>query len=286
MSSRFFRRSSYILAATALLTLAACGAGTTSDTGGGSGSSYVSWSGNENGTEVLDANGNSYKFDSADGCMYGTHTSVGPSGFCLTPTSSGYAFYGPTNCSNPGSNSLCNTASFTVVLTNEPVSGCMAVLTAGNSSSVTAKALAVTSNGNGFNIQSDTTATAFTVYWNGYVPICGGSNPYQGSYTLAVTGPTFGPSEGCDIDTNVGGTFTIDSGGVINNDKGATGIIKSDGKGDFYVNTFDPIYGGSGVAHITIDSVTKNSSGKWVLSGTNYPFCVGYDANPWTLTQT
>ena len=287
MSSAFVRRLIYLAAATALSILAACGSGTSSSTGGGgSGSSYVSWNGSDNGTEVLDANGNVYQFDAADGCMYGTHSGVGPSGFCLTTSGSGYASYGPTNCSNPGGNSLCNTASFAVVLTNDSVSGCRAVLTAGNSSSVTAKVLAVTSTGNGFNIQSSTTATAFTVYWNGDVPICGGSNSYQGSYTLAVTAPTFGPSEGCAIDTSVGGTFTIDSGGVIDNEKGATGLIKSDGTGTVYVNTVDPIQGGGGVATATVTAATRNGSGKWVMSGTNYPYCVGYDSNPWTLTQS
>lgn len=276
-----------LISTVTLLTLAACGSSSSSSDGGGSGTTYVSWPGNSNGSVVQDANGNGYRFDDSDGCMFGTSSNVGPQGFCLTSGGSGYLHYGPTNCSNPGNNSLCDTASFAVVLTNDPGgAGCIAVLTAGDSSSVTALSLAVTNTGNGFNIQSGKTAAAFTVYWNGLVPICGGSNPFEGSYTLDVTPPSLGSGSGCELDTLTAGTYTIDSGGVIDDDKGeSSGTIKSDGTGSFGVTTVDPIQGGSSVTTISIASATKNASGKWVLSGTDFPFCVGFNANPWTLTQ-
>ena len=281
--SRFISHALLVLV---ILTTASCG-GSSSSTdnngggggGGGGGSSFLAWSGNVNNTIVEDANGNAFKFDASNGCMFGANTLVGPSGFCLTPAGSSYAAYGATNCSNPSSNSLCNTATFDVMLTDNPGgSGCISVLSAGGANILTAQALAVTDTGSGFNIQAGTSAGAFTVYWNGYVPVCGGSSDYQGNYTYASTG-VLPPGTGCTQQFNspaLPGTFvTIDSGGVIDHDGAEIiGVIADGGTGSF---TAQDVFGGA--LKFTITSVT-GSSGSWVISGTGGD-CTG----SWSLTQ-
>ncbi|MGD0445753.1 MAG: hypothetical protein ABSA39_17600 [Edaphobacter sp.] len=102
--------------------------------------STQSFTGSSNGTTVLDANGNEFYFSSSNGCMYQATSNDGPTGFCLTASassSSGFAAYGPTNCTNPTTNSDCDVASFAVALTNNPVNSqeCIAVLTTGSATS-------------------------------------------------------------------------------------------------------------------------------------------------------
>lgn len=268
-----------MIGAAALLALAACGSGSSSSSNSGGGSGFITWSGSVNGNLVEDANGNDYQFDQSDGCMFGANTSVGPQGFCLTASGGGYAHYGATNCSNPGNNSLCNTASFNVMNTDNPAGGgCIAVLAAGGANTLTAQVLSVSNTGSGFDIQAGTRAGAFTVYWNGFVPVCGGSNPYEGTYQYGSTG-VLAPGTGCTQQFNNVGAgsnpVTIDSGGVINQDAAEfSGTISSTGTGGFSAASV-----GGGTLGFTITGATK-TSGKWVISGTGGD-CTG----SWSLTQ-
>lgn len=282
MSAQRVRRlSCSILAAALLALIAACGSSSSSssDNGGDSSPSFVSWTGSVNDTLVLDANGNDFKFDASDGCMFGANTAVGPAGFCLTVIGSGYAASGATNCSDPANNSLCDTGTFKVLLTDNPAGGgCIAVLSAGAAGSVTAQVLAVSNTGSGFDIQTGTSAGAFTVHWNGFVPICGGSNQYAGSYQYASTG-VLGPGIGCTQQfNNVGAAnnlTSIDSGGVINNDSAEfSGLIAAAGTGSFTAQGTS-----GGTLTFTINSVSQ-AGGKWTIAGTGGD-CTG----SWSLTQ-
>ena len=265
------------------LLLAGCGGSSTSGSGPTqpSASSELSWSGSANGTSVLDANGISYYFSAKTGCMFNQSNNYGPANFCLSPSTaqtSGFAYYGPTGCTNPTNNSACDSGSFAVVLTNNPSgTGCIAVLSSGTATSATGEALAVTNVTGGFDILTSTTATAFTAYWNGMVPICGGSSPYVGTYT----GTAPASSTYCHIvEGQFGGTttpcavnFTIDSGGVINAQKPASGLggisgsIAANGTGQ-YVSFWTTTNLGTQQSNDVIASATKNSNGKWVLAVT------------------
>jgi len=181
--------------------LAGCGvhSGSPSTTPTPSPDSDLSWANSANGTTVLDSSGTPYYFSAATGCMYNKNSKVGPDNFCLTPSTSqstGYTYYGATGCTNPGSNSACNTATFDVLLTNNPSgTGCIAVLGNGTSSpTVLAAYLSVVENNNSFAISGIQdlngyvgavvpSATGYKTYWNGAIPDCGGSNTYAGTYT-------------------------------------------------------------------------------------------------------
>ena len=246
----------------AFLLLAACsGGGGSSSSGGGA---WLIWNNSGNGTIVLDANGNQYEFQATNGCMYLRNGNVGPANFCLTTDASsqtGYANYGATNCSSPSSNSNCNTASFDVVLTTNPSgSGCIAVLGNGGATSVVVYPLSVTSgsvNQPGFSIQQVTSASSFTLYWNGIIPICGGNNPYVGNYLF---------EGGSFIGNNA--IVTVDSGGVIDYNGGvddqASGSINSNGSGGF---TSYGAFPAQQWFTCTINNAAKNANGLWVISG-------------------
>ena len=262
--------------------LAGCGGSSSSSTPPPTSSNAeLSWQGSSNGTYVMDANGISYYFSAKTGCMFSKSNNSGPANFCLTPTTaqtSGYAYYGATGCTNPTNNSACDSGSFAVVLTNNPLgTGCIAVLSSGTATSATGEALAVTSVTGGFDVLTSTTASAFTAYWNGMVPICGGSSPYVGTYTGTapasstychiVEGQFSGPTTACTVN------FTIDSGGVINAQKPANGLggisgsITANGTGQ-YVSFWTTTNLGTQQSNDTISSATKNSNGKWVLAVT------------------
>jgi hypothetical protein len=293
LCASFARRAGPLLG---IVALTGCGP----DGGSGGDNGYLSWANSDNGTVVLDAHGNNYQFSASNGCMYSQSSHEGPSGFCLTSSSAGgYAAYGATNCSNSTTNSYCDAASFHVVLTNDPLksSGCIAVLVSGGSQSVTGPALAVTSVSGGFDVQT-ATPSAYTAYWNGTAPICGGSSEYAGSYVGTSTtsssgsssgsgggssGPTPVPT-GCAPDFSSSSfTFTVDSGGIINDDSSKiTGTITSGGTGSFtspggltYINE-------SCTVTVDITGATKNPSGKWVLSASFTGDALG---NPFSATQ-
>ena len=275
-----------------LLGLPACGVLNTPETGNGGdgGGSYLSWAQNDNGTAVLDANGNRFGFDAITGCMYLESTGIGPQGFCLTSTSApANTATGPTNCITPSMNTVCNVAGFEVVLTPDPANhtGCIAVLSTAQSTTVgdaiRTLPLSVAISGNNVAITSSASATAYTVYAGlsgGTVPICGGSNPYAGSYagtipanTSAYCGLINGEFEppstpSCSI------SFTVDSGGNIYYLASSgppsmgfgsiEGTIASNGMGTFY-SWWTTTNLGTYQATEPINSAAKNSSGKWVL---------------------
>lgn len=254
--------------------LVACGNGKGISTSSSNGSNAsLTWVDNTNGNIVIDASGNQYIFSSASGCMYLKNNSEGPENFCLSAdasSSTGYANYGATNCSNPSSNTDCNTAGFDVVLTNNPSGkGCIAVLGNGGANAIAVNPLSITSgsvNQSGFLIQSVKIATAFILYDEasyspgnlGLIPICGGSNPYAGTYLYEASG--YCPSP--DIASNE--TLTIDSGGIIFSAADDTwGVITSSGSGSFDDNF--PNRGG--FVH-TFTGATKGANNLWMLSGT------------------
>lgn len=288
------KRHMTVLSAALLLGLAYdCGGGGSST--GPSGASYLNWAGSDNGAVVLDANGNGYHFDVSNGCMLSVTLGNGPAGFCLTSSSgssTGFAAYGPTNCSNPSSNSLCNSAGFDVVPTIDPSkpSGCIAVLGNGSATSAVELPLAVTavSGGTQYNITTDKAPSAFAAYWNGLIPLCG-SNTYAGSYAGTVPfGNTnwLASGTGCIRSTTSVNTaqlqLTIDGGGIINNNSAKiTGLIASTGNGRFTAPTVYAPGDTTCVPTYTITMTSRNGSGKWVLSGT-WAFA-GFDT---TFTET
>lgn len=260
----------FLVALISFLILAACGGGggnsASNSTGGTSGGiTWLTWVGSANGQFVLDAAGNKYQFDAANGCMYLANNAVGPANFCLTADSAsatGYASYGPTNCSNPGTNTSCNTATFDVMLTNNPTgTGCIAVLGNGGANSVYANTLSVTSGAAGFSIVAFVNSTAYTDYWSTIIPICGGSSPYAGSYTVEfqnASGTT------CDGGIAANDTFTIDSGGLINSDTDqVSGNITSAGTGSFATSRMPTCK-----VSATITGAIKNVNGLWVITAT------------------
>ena len=239
------------------LVLGGCGTGSSSSSGGGA---YLSWVGSVNGAIVLDASGNQYEFSAASGCLISVNTQSAPQGFCLTPggSSGGFAPTGPTGCSNPSSNADCNSASFAVQLTdNSSKTGCIAVLSNGTASSGLAnQALAVTDTSIGFLVQV-ATPTAFTAYWNGDIPVCGGSNPYAGMYSSTYACPGGGTPFGVTFT----GTYIIDSGGEITNAPPQLfGTIDSTGAGSITHKDANQL------EVMTISGATQDSNGKWVIT--------------------
>ena len=274
----------------------ACTGGGSSGSGGSSGAGdggglYLAWPGSANGATVLDANGNVFRFDASNGCMFAANTDQGPSGFCLTASSSsstGYAEYGPTNCSNPATNTECDSATFDVVLTNNPSgTGCIAVLGNGSSASTDESPLAVTTSASSFLIQTTLKPGAYTAYWNGLIPACGGTNPYEGSYTSTTTiaapsGYYINPT--CILPTsytNTGPPFmtlAIDGSGIIDSDAlGITGLMSKTGAG-----AFSQTLAGNCVASFPIASVSQDSGGKWVITGTE---SLASQTFPFSFTQ-
>jgi hypothetical protein len=280
-----------------LLLLAACGGG-----GSGGGAAYLSWTDSDNGTVVLDANGDAFQFSASTGCMFSKTNGLGPASFCLSQSSgssTGFSAYGPTDCSSPSSNPACDAASFSVALTNDPAKAgsCIAVLTNGTSSSTSESPLAVTSVAGGFDITTASSATAWTGYWNDVVPICGGSSPYAGTYAgeyLNVGYVVSGVASICVGVSNGSGqlpspnqstTLTVDSGGIINDDTNKlTGTIGSQGSGQFIAPSVAANSSSSTcVPTVTITGAAKNPSGKWVLAGTET--FAGYTGVAVTFTQ-
>lgn len=288
------------MAITSLVLCAACSSGGSSGgADGGSGNAFLTWADSANGVTVVDANGASFHFD-ADGCMYSSTTQLGPTGFCLTRSASsptGLAAYGPTDCSNPTTNTDCDAASFDVLLTNDPAgANCIAVIGNGSATAIESMPLAVTQSNGSFLIQTNTSPSAYKAYWNGAIPGCGGSNPYAGSYTSTTTSAT--PSgyvvtqSGCattgsPTSQNTGAPFvtlTIDSAGVIDSDAlKITGTVSATGTGTFTSPDLSGIGDARCTPTFTITAATQGAGGKWTitgteaLAGTTYPFSLGED---------
>lgn len=241
--------------------------------------SDLSWTGSSNQTIVLDANGVPYYFRASTGCMLGKNNNLGPANFCLTPSSSqasGYAPYGATGC--PSGDSACTTSTFNVVLTNNPAgTGCIAVLGNGSSNpNVVAGAITVTDTNGSFTIGGGPSATAYKTYWDGAIPICGGSSVYAGTYTssdYSATGWT--TANGSCVTPyppptarSGSATLIIDSGGIVDSEASKLiGIIGTPVSASTIVSTAVAV-GANCTPTITNISMAQNASGKWLLSGT------------------
>ncbi len=263
------------------LLLAGCGGSSTS---GGTtptpptSNSELSWSGSSNGTYVLDANGTPYYFSAKTGCMFDKNDNYGPANFCLTPSTSqtsGYTYYGATGCTNPASNSACNTPTFDVVLTNNPSgAGCIAVLGNGSSNpTAIAGAITVVDTNGSFTIGGGTSATAYRTYWDGAIPICGGNNIYAGTYvstnystfSYLIGGSCVLTSQTTTRSGNL--TLTIDSGGIIDSDASKViGIVASPAN-TTTMQAATAVVGTNCTPVVNITSVTQNASNKWVFAG-------------------
>lgn len=252
--------------------------------------SKLSWTNSANGTEVLDSSGTPYYFSASTGCMFNNNSNLGPTNFCLTPSTSqtsGYAYYGATGCTSPASNSACNTPTFDVVLTNNPSgTGCIAVLGNGSSDpTAIAGTLSVVDTNGSFTIGGGTSATAYKTYWDGAIPICGGSSMYEGTYTSTDTSAAsfangWTVANGSCVTPypkpttrNSGApfvSFTIDSGGIIDsegsNDK-LIGIVASPASSTV-INSSAVAVGGDCTPIVNITGVTQNTANKWVFTGT------------------
>ena len=277
------------------LLLAGCGG---SSTGGTTptppaSNSELSWSGSSNGTNVLDANGTPYYFSAKTGCMFNKNDNYGPANFCLTPSTSqtsGYTYYGATGC--PANDSACTTPTFDVVLTNNPSgAGCIAVLGNGSSNptAIAGNITVVDTNGS-FTIGGGTSATAYKSYWDGAIPICGGNNIYAGTY-VSTTYATNGwvdiggrcTTQSPPPTTRSGGlTLTIDSGGVIDSDSSQLIGIVATPVSATTITSIALAVGANCTPTINITSATQNTSGKWVLSGSE---TLAGDSTPFTATE-
>ena len=289
-----------------LCVLSACG-------GGGGGDEVatvpgqVNWTNNNNGSTVIDGNGATFYFSAGNGCMYSTINSVGPAGFCLTNTSSST---GPTNCSNPSSNTSCDASSFRVFLT-APLSGggCIAVLGAAvpqtylgptgatHATYSQTQPLNVTSTGGGFQIQTYKTygatssnagaPTAYMAYWNAQIPACGGSHARAGTYTLQVNATcSSGPiSNNAFIYTT---TITVDSHGAIvdNGTRRIWGTLGASGDSGSFTGTPS---GGGTPERFSIYTITNGGiggSGGWTFQGTYNPAAVPFNCGTFAGTFT
>ncbi len=275
--------------------IAGCGKSNSASGGSTAQSGKLSWSGSSNGTIVLDTHGTPYYFSAKTGCMFDKNDNNGPANFCLTPStseSSGYMLSGATGCANPASNTACNTATFDVVLTNNPSgAGCIAALGNGSSSPTTiAGSIAVAHTDGSFTIGGETSATAYKTYWDGTIPICGGSSTYAGTYTstnYSASGWTTANGS-CVMQsppptTRSGSlTLTIDSGGIIDSEGSKLiGIVASPAN-TTTLQAAAVAAGGNCTPGITITNVTKSESGKWAFSGTEVFAGV---STPFTMTQ-
>ncbi len=248
--------------------------GSGSGSGSGSDSSAITWTENDNGTKVLDANGNQYYFSSSSGCIYSTSVDPGTSGMCLTSNSSGYENTGATNCVDPSNSSTCTLANFDVVLTNDPnsASGCIAVLgyQTGPTTNQSENVSVVLATGS-VSISPSNTASAYKYYAGGAVvgagsgiPICAGNSTYAGSYTGGSTGE-FVQSLTAMVDS--GGNFLMNSSADSSEGfygpsfAGYYGYINSSGEAQFWVSSDSSLSGASG-------AFTENSSDEWTASGT------------------
>ena len=279
------------------LLLAGCGG---SSTGGTTptpptSNSELSWSGSSNGTYVLDANGTPYYFSAKTGCMFDKNDNYGPANFCLTPSTSqtsGYTYYGATGCTNPASNSACNTPTFDVVLTNNPSgAGCIAVLGNGSSSpTAIAGAITVVDTNGSFTIGGGTSATAYKAYWDGAIPICGGNNIYAGTYvsTDYATNGWATANGRCVTQSpppatrSGSATLTIDSGGIIDSDAGQLIGLIATPISSTGITGIQLAVGADCTPMLNFTSVTQNTSGKWVFTGTE---SLAGDSTPFTMTQ-
>lgn len=263
--------------------LSGCGGSSASSTSPTptSSNAELSWSGSANGTYVLDSSGTPYYFSAKTGCMFDKNSNSGPANFCLTPSTSqtsGYTYTGATGCTNPSSNSACNTPQFDVVLTNNPAgTGCIAVLGNGNSSATTiAGAMSVTDTNGSFDIGGTATPSAYKAYWDGAIPICSGNNVYVGTYVstdYAANGWIVANGQ-CDTQfpppTTRSGTLTltIDSGGIIDSDASKIIGIVANPANTTTMQAAAVTVGANCTPMVTITSVTQNSSSKWVFAGT------------------
>ena len=271
--------------------LGGCGSG-----GGGGGSTMsvpgqVVWAASNNGSTVLDGNGATFYFSSSNGCLYSTVNNVGPVGFCLTNINGSS---GATGCTNPSTNTSCDTGSFQVWNTYPSSgSGCIAVLGAPvsqsyygptNGSPATTitqiQPLDVTISGNSVYIQtyksygstsSNAPApSAYAAYWNGQIPSCGGGNPYASSYTLqtAANCSNLGPVTTSSFAYTQ--QVTIDSIGSIVDDgtQRIWGSIDSNGNNGQFNGR--PSYTQNTIEYFSIFTISSvsQSGGKWQMSGT------------------
>jgi len=243
----------------------------------------LAWPGNENGADVQDALGNHYQFVASTGCVdVPVSASQRVTSFCLKPnaaTPSGYESWGATGCTGYfGTDRVhCDAGSFGVYLTHVPgnPSACMAVFGTTLEPSVSGTALDLNYDGNApVPVQGETTTTVFsyTAYWDGTIPICGGTNPYAGTYTGDAAYAASVENGACVA--SAGGAahealqFQIDSGGLIDDDGlEVSGSIDSTGAGSF---TQQALGLSQCNGAFTITSASQNSAGKWVLSGTNF----------------
>lgn len=275
------------------LGLAACTTGVVGDDTVDLNDPYLTWYGNDNADVVIDATGGRFRFAANNGCLYAQTTGVGPSGFCLTASASsatGFAGYGPTGCANPTTNAACDRAGFDVVLTPDPAnaSGCIAVIGDGAANATVERPIAVTAVSGGFDVQGQTSATAFTTYWNGVIPYCDGVSPYAGSYagTYTSIGYVVG-SSACSAASGQGTStplaFTIDTGGIIDDDTAdLTGLLGDAGTGSFTAPDLSSTGATGCTPTFTIASAAKNGAGKWVLSGS---YALAGATSSFTATQ-
>jgi hypothetical protein len=249
---------------------------------------YLTWDGNNYGTWVYDALGNNYQFRGSNGCIdLSVYANYYAEGLCLkVATPSSYATWGDTNCGYASKLPDCDSDRFGVYLTNVAGPGatildgggqavqtpkCRAVLGTSTGSSVTGKAVSVYYSGPSepwrlFDVEL-TTPIIFTAYWDGTIPICGGNSEFAGTY---IGTGTYRPSLDSSACTAAAGgesqeslQLEVDSGGVINNDRlRISGIIAVEGAGEFTQYCSDGAF--------TISSVSRDSDGKWVLSGANF----------------
>ncbi len=275
--------------------IAGCGKGNSASGGSTTQSRELSWSGSSNGAYVLDTHGTPYYFSAKTGCMFDKNDNNGPVNFCLTPStsqSSGYMLSGATGCANPASNTACNAATFDVVLTNNPSgAGCVAVLGNGSSSpTAIAGSIAVVHTDGSFTIGGGTSATAYKTYWDGTIPLCGGSSTYAGTYTstnYSASGWTTANGS-CVMQsppptTRSGSlTLTIDSGGIIDSETSKViGIVASPAN-TTTMQAAAVAVGGNCTPIVNITSATQNGSNKWVFAGTETFAGV---STPFTMTQ-
>jgi hypothetical protein len=146
------------------------------------------------------------------------------------------------------------------------------------------KALAVTYTGTGFLIQTTNTPAAFSSFWNGAIRLCGGSNPYVGTYNGQTTATCSNFGAVTNPNFQYAFNLTIDSVGNIADDgsRQLFGSINGAGAGSFS----GPEPGFSNLTRsYQITGVAQNA-GKWVINGTISAASMPVGCGTLTLTFT
>ncbi len=252
---------------------------------------------NANGATILDANGNQFYFDT-HGAMHQAGTNTLLSNFQLNWQPSQPGTY-----PLPGVVGVCGAVPrcpgpvtpMDIVLTNNASgSGCMAVLAIQAGFSInpptfnnweTESFLGVSVNPASYgSAKVSTTATAYKTYWNGDIPLCGGSSPYAGTYTSTDTssaafasGWTISNGK-CVAQTKITSrdtgapyvSFLIDSGGAVDSESiQITGSINTPVDQSAMIGAdVGSQTDTSCTPMISVTGITQNSTGKWVLTGT------------------